>query len=61
MPRKPANRPATRLTPVADISSAAVIIRACWERGKVQQEALAELSRRGLWLTADQKAFAGLS
>ena len=37
-----------------------VIIRATWERGAAQADALAELKRRGLWLTADQKIAAGL-
>lgn len=38
----------------------AVIIRAMWERGASQQQALAELRRRGLWLTHEQSIAAGL-
>lgn len=45
----------TKLTPVADIPSYAVIIRAIHERGAIQAEALAELNHRGLWLSDDQK------
>lgn len=48
------------LTPVKIIPPYAVIIRAIWERGEVQSEALAELERRGLWLNEEQKAQAGL-
>lgn len=50
----------TLLTPVADIPAYAVIIRCIWERGPVQEAALAELNRRGLWLSAEQRAAAGL-
>lgn len=49
------------LDPVETIPAYAVIIRAIWERGPIQQEALAELDRRGLWLTDDQKLQAGLA
>ena len=38
----------------------AIIIRAIHERGASQEEALSELARRGLWLSDDQKAQAGL-
>ena len=38
----------------------AVIIQAIHERGEVQRMALRELNRRGLWLSADQRAQAGL-
>jgi hypothetical protein len=38
----------------------AVIIRAIHERGASQAAALAELNARGLWLSAEQKAQAGL-
>ena len=38
----------------------AVIIRALHSRGESQQAALAELNKRGLWLSADQKKIAGL-
>lgn len=51
----------TKLTPVADIPNFAVIIRAIHERGPTQQEAIAELARRGLWLSPDQKITAGVS
>lgn len=40
--------------------SFAVIIRAIHSRGESQRIALRELSRRGLWLTAEQKWQAGL-
>lgn len=50
----------TVLSPVRSIPAYAVIIRATWERGETQREALAELDRRGLWLSADQRAQAGL-
>ena len=49
------------LLPVRSIPNYAVIIRAIHERGKVQEDALAELKRRGLWLTPDQRKQAGLS
>ena len=39
----------------------AVIIRAIWERGDNQVEALAELHRRGLWLTTEQRRQARLA
>ena len=48
------------LTPVETIPAFAVILRAIWTRGEDQQDALAELDRRGLWLTAEQKKQAGL-
>jgi hypothetical protein len=51
----------TKLTPVRDIPRFAVIIRAIHERGETQREAVAELTRRGLCLTAEQKRQAGLS
>ena len=37
-----------------------IIIRAIHERGESQQAALAELDHRGLWLSKDQRAQAGL-
>ena len=49
------------LHPVAELTAYAVIIRAIHERGHYQDEALAELDRRGLWLTLDQKVQAGLA
>lgn len=45
----------TLLLPVRSIPAFAVIIRATYERGDIQREALIELRRRGLWLNADQK------
>lgn len=50
----------TRLTPVRSIPDYAVIIRAIHERGRTQEEALAELDRRRLWLTREQREQAGL-
>jgi hypothetical protein len=50
----------TRLRPVAKIESYAVIIRCIWERGATQRDALAELNRRRLWLSQEQKNAAGL-
>lgn len=52
-------RPNTILRPVRDIPAYAVIIRAIHERGPAQAEALAELERRGLWLSDAQKQQAG--
>lgn len=40
--------------------SYAVIIRAIHERGESQKQALAELDRRGLWLSPEQRRQAGL-
>jgi hypothetical protein len=51
----------TKLTPVREIPSYAVIIRCVWERGETQREALGELDRRHLWLSEDQKIAAGLA
>ena len=51
----------TVLTPAREIPSYAVILRAIHERGAAQAEAFLELNRRGLWLTADMKAQAGLA
>ncbi len=42
------------------LPSYAVIIRAIHERGIMQRAALAELNRRGLWLSDAQKMQAGL-
>jgi hypothetical protein len=50
-----------KLFPVREIPAYAVIIRAIHERGKTQTEALAELSRRGLWLDPEQRRQAGLT
>lgn len=51
----------TKLTPVRDIPSYAVIIRCIWERGVTQEEALDELERRRLWLSETQAAQAGVT
>lgn len=50
----------TILANVRDIESYAVIIRAIHERGAIQADAVAELGRRGLWLSDAQKQQAGL-
>lgn len=55
------DRAATVLTPVDQIEGYAIIIRAIHSRGPAQQEALAELERRGLWLAPEQKQQAGLT
>lgn len=49
------------LTPIAQIPAYAVIIRAMWERGSIQAEALAELERRGLWLDDAQRRQASIT
>lgn len=49
------------LTDVKKIPAYAVIIRAIHERGRTQKEALTELHRRGLWLTAEQQRQARLT
>lgn len=46
---------------IATFQSFAVIIRCIHDRGELQQVALAELNRRGLWLSAEQKKQAGLA
>lgn len=51
---------ATRLKPVADLPAWAVIIRCIHTRGEDQQLALAELDRRRLWLSDEQREQAGL-
>jgi len=43
------------LTPIRDAPSWIVIIRCIHCRGKQQEAAFAELARRGLWLTPEQK------
>jgi len=45
---------------IKDMPSWVVIIRSINTRGEQQQEALAELERRRLWLAPDQKIAAGL-
>ena len=49
-----------KLKPVSEIPDFAVIIRCTWERGEIQREALAELERRRLWLSKEQKEQAGI-
>ena len=49
------------LDPVRTLPTYACIIRATWERGTAQREALVELLRRGTWLTAEQRAQGGIS
>jgi hypothetical protein len=49
------------LYPVQSIPNYAVILRAIHERGEVQQAAMKELERRGLWLSDEQKKEAGLA
>ena len=49
------------LLPVRSLPSCAVLLRAVWERGATQAEALAEIRRRGIWLTPQQRRDAGLS
>ena len=53
--------PAGILLPVRSLPSYAVLLRAVWERGPTQAEALAEIRRRGIWLTPQQRRDAGLS
>ena len=43
------------------LQSYMVILRAIHERGEPQRTALAELARRGLWLTDAQRREAGLA
>lgn len=49
-----------KLTPIKKIPHFAVIIRAIWERGQTQREALDELEHRGLWLNLEQRRQAGI-
>jgi hypothetical protein len=51
----------TKLKPISEIENSAVLIRAIYEHGPHQLEAVAELNRRGLWLTDEQKRQAGLT
>lgn len=50
----------TKLTPIQNVPAYVVIIRCIHERGENQREALAELDRRRLWLTKEQRVQAGL-
>lgn len=52
-------QPRTHRRPVTSIPSYAVIIRATHERRPSQEEALVELSRRGLHLSDEQYKAAG--
>lgn len=52
-----------RKNPIPDLTKlehASIITRCVWERGESQKAALAELNRRGLWLSKDQKKAADL-
>lgn len=51
----------TTLTPVAEIPTFACIIRATWERGAAQIDAIREIDRRGCWLSDDQMRQAGIT
>lgn len=51
---------ARRIRTLADLPAFAIIIRCCHERGESQAAALAELDRRRLWLSPDQRRTAGL-
>lgn len=51
----------TKLEPVRQIEDYAVIIRAIWCRGQDQADATAELKRRGLWLSDEQKQQAAIN
>lgn len=50
----------TKLTPPAQLKGWQLIIRCIHQRGPDQQACLSELAARGLWLSPDQKAQAGL-
>ena len=50
----------TRLVDPFYLKDWALLIRCVWQRGADQERCLKELGRRGLWLSADQKAQAGL-
>ena len=49
------------LLPVRSLPSLALLARLRDERGPTQAEALAEIRRRGIWLTPQQRRDAGLS
>ena len=49
------------MTPAAKIPTYACIIRATWERGPIQIEAILEIDRRGSWLSDNQLAQAGIT
>lgn len=51
----------TKLTPVDKIPLYACIIRATWERGQTQIDAIREIDRRGSWLSDDQLKQAGIT
>lgn len=50
-----------KLSPVESIPTFACIIRATWERGLVQAEAIREIDNRGSWLSNDQLKQAGIT
>ena len=49
------------LTPASKLKSYQLIIRCIHQRGEDQAACLIELRRRGLWLSPEQRAHAGLS
>jgi hypothetical protein len=52
---------ASRTLDLTKVQAFIVIIRCIHERGQSQQNALAELARRGLWLSEEQAAQAGVT
>jgi hypothetical protein len=52
---------ATKLTPVDRVPVWCLIIRATWERGQNQIDAIREIDRRRCWLSEDQLAQAGIT
>ena len=50
----------TALVPPGELKDWALLIRCIHQRGADQEACLAELSRRGLWLSPEQKEQAGL-
>lgn len=51
----------TKLAPISEIPTYACIIRATWERGETQAEAVREINARGCWLSDTQLVHAGLT
>lgn len=49
----------TKLSPVEKAPAYQLIVRATWERGQNQRDALDEIHRRGLWLSRQQQDQAG--
>jgi hypothetical protein len=50
----------TKLVPPGELRAFELITRCIWQRGEDQTACLAELERRGLWLSDEQKQEAGL-